>query len=151
MPLMSTLLPVVKVRAHRLELSDVNDTLRSLTFWLTHYHPSSSNLNVTLLGMNTGLQDSFNLTWKIALVIHGMAPKSILDSYEVERKPVADGIIKLSSKLMDMGLAQDFVRRTLKRIAATIAPYILPYINTNNPINMVTITSFHFHHVLGLN
>lgn len=40
---------------------------------------------------------------------------------------------------MDMGLAQDFVRRTLKRIAASIAPYILPYINTNNPINMLFI------------
>ncbi|KAG0296477.1 hypothetical protein BGZ96_009430 [Linnemannia gamsii] len=90
-------------------------------------------------GMNTGLQDSFNLTWKMALVIHGMAPKSILDSYEAERKPVADGIIKLSAKLLDMGLAQDFVRRTFKRIAATIAPYILPYINTNNPINMLFI------------
>ncbi|OAQ33070.1 hypothetical protein K457DRAFT_134709 [Linnemannia elongata AG-77] len=90
-------------------------------------------------GMNTGLQDSFNLTWKIALVLHGMAPKTLLDSYEAERKPVADGIIKLSAKLLDMGLAQDFVRRTFKRIAASIAPYILPYINTNNPINMLFI------------
>jgi 2-polyprenyl-6-methoxyphenol hydroxylase-like FAD-dependent oxidoreductase len=94
-------------------------------------------MNVMLQGMNTGLQDSFNLTWKMALVMHGMAPKSLLDSYEAERKPVADGIIKLSAKLLDMGLAQDFVRRTLKRIAASIAPYILPYINTNNPVNMV--------------
>ncbi|KAG9064170.1 hypothetical protein KI688_003358 [Linnemannia hyalina] len=90
-------------------------------------------------GMNMGLQDSFNLTWKIALVLHGMAPKVLLDSYEAERKPVADAIIKLSAKLLDIGLAQDFVRRTFKRIAATIAPYILPYINTNNPINMLFI------------
>ena len=36
-------------------------------------------------------------------------------------------------------MAQDFVRRTLKRIVASIAPYILPYINTNNPINMLFI------------
>jgi 2-polyprenyl-6-methoxyphenol hydroxylase-like FAD-dependent oxidoreductase len=36
--------------------------------------------------MNMGLQDSFNLTWKIALVLHGMAPKTLLDSYEAERK-----------------------------------------------------------------
>ncbi|KAG0277220.1 hypothetical protein BGZ95_006292 [Linnemannia exigua] len=90
-------------------------------------------------GMNTGLQDSYNLSWKIALVIHGMAPKALLDSYEAERKPVADGIIKFSAKLLDLGLAQDFVRRTLKRIAASIAPYILPYINTNNPVNMLFI------------
>ncbi|KAF9927679.1 hypothetical protein FBU30_002977 [Linnemannia zychae] len=90
-------------------------------------------------GMNTGLQDSYNLAWKIALVLHGLAPKALLDTYEIERKPVADGIIKLSSKLLDMGLAQDIVRRTMKRIAATLAPYILPYINTNNPINMLFI------------
>ncbi|KAF9906866.1 hypothetical protein EC991_000230 [Linnemannia zychae] len=90
-------------------------------------------------GMNTGLQDSYNLSWKIALVLHGMAPKTLLDSYEAERKPVADGIIKFSAKLLDMGLAQDFVRRTFKRIAASIAPYILPYINTNNPVNMLFI------------
>ncbi|KAF8946354.1 hypothetical protein BGZ47_000765 [Haplosporangium gracile] len=90
-------------------------------------------------GMNTGLQDSYNLAWKIALVLHGMAPKSLLDSYEAERKPVADGIIKLSAKLLDIGLAQDFVRRTFKRIAASIAPYILPYISTNNPVSMLFI------------
>src|SRR5690349_1846067 len=40
--------------------------------------------------MNTGLQDSFNLTWKIALVLHGMAPKTLLDSYEAERKVITE-------------------------------------------------------------
>jgi 2-polyprenyl-6-methoxyphenol hydroxylase-like FAD-dependent oxidoreductase len=38
------------------------------------------------LGMNAGLQDSFNLTWKLALVLHGLAPQSIMESYEIERK-----------------------------------------------------------------
>jgi hypothetical protein len=38
------------------------------------------------LGMNTGLQDSYNLSWKLALVLHGLAPKSILDTFELERK-----------------------------------------------------------------
>lgn len=36
--------------------------------------------------MNTGLQDSYNLSWKLALVLHGLAPKSILDTFEQERK-----------------------------------------------------------------
>lgn len=40
----------------------------------------------TPLGMNTGLQDSFNLAWKLGLVLDGLAPESILETYEVERK-----------------------------------------------------------------
>ena len=40
-------------------------------------------------GMNTGLQDAFNLAWKLALVHHGVADPALLDSYEVERRPVA--------------------------------------------------------------
>jgi 2-polyprenyl-6-methoxyphenol hydroxylase-like FAD-dependent oxidoreductase len=40
-------------------------------------------------GMNTGLQDAFNLAWKLALVCDGVADSSLLDSYETERRPVA--------------------------------------------------------------
>ncbi|KAM0987675.1 hypothetical protein ACFX2I_011699 [Malus domestica] len=40
-------------------------------------------------GMNTGIQDSHNLAWKIASVVEGTAPTSILNSYETERRPIA--------------------------------------------------------------
>ncbi|BBO33564.1 FAD-dependent monooxygenase [Lacipirellula parvula] len=43
-------------------------------------------------GMNSGLQDAFNLAWKLALVCQGRAAESILDSYEAERRPVAEMI-----------------------------------------------------------
>lgn len=43
-------------------------------------------------GMNTGLQDAFNLAWKLALVHHGMAEETLLESYEAERRPVAEMI-----------------------------------------------------------
>lgn len=39
-------------------------------------------------GMNTGIQDVHNLAWKIASVVQGTAPKSILTTYEAERRPV---------------------------------------------------------------
>ncbi|XP_075656926.1 uncharacterized protein LOC142627034 isoform X1 [Castanea sativa] len=40
-------------------------------------------------GMNTGIQDAHNLAWKIASVVKGIAPSSILETYETERKPIA--------------------------------------------------------------
>jgi 2-polyprenyl-6-methoxyphenol hydroxylase-like FAD-dependent oxidoreductase len=41
------------------------------------------------IGANTGVQDAHNLAWKLAAVIEGWAPPSLLDSYQVERHPVA--------------------------------------------------------------
>lgn len=41
------------------------------------------------LGMNTGIQDAHNLAWKLTAVIEGSAPETLLDSYEEERRPVA--------------------------------------------------------------
>jgi 2-polyprenyl-6-methoxyphenol hydroxylase-like FAD-dependent oxidoreductase len=42
--------------------------------------------------MNTGMQDSYNLGWKLALVATGAAPQTLLDSYEAERRPIAQAI-----------------------------------------------------------
>jgi len=41
------------------------------------------------LGLNTGVQDAHNLAWKLAAVEAGWAPGSLLDSYEIERRPIA--------------------------------------------------------------
>lgn len=45
-------------------------------------------------GMNTGLQDAFNLAWKLALVCKGIADASLLESYEAERRPVAEMVAR---------------------------------------------------------
>lgn len=42
------------------------------------------------LGYNTAVEDAVNLGWKLARVIQGHAPQSLLDSYEAERKPLAE-------------------------------------------------------------
>jgi hypothetical protein len=39
--------------------------------------------------MNTAIQDSFDLGWKLAWVLRGWAPPSLLDSYQTERRPIA--------------------------------------------------------------
>ena len=44
-------------------------------------------------GMNTGLQDAFNLGWKLAMVCRGAAGPGLLDTYETERRPVAELVV----------------------------------------------------------
>ncbi len=48
-----------------------------------HRHPPASGL-----GLNTGIQDAHNLAWKLALVTRGKAGHALLESYEVERRPI---------------------------------------------------------------
>jgi 2-polyprenyl-6-methoxyphenol hydroxylase-like FAD-dependent oxidoreductase len=51
-------------------------------------------------GMNTGIQDAFNLAWKLALVVKGAAHESLLDSYEAERLPVAKALLAGTDRAM---------------------------------------------------
>jgi 3-(3-hydroxy-phenyl)propionate hydroxylase len=45
-------------------------------------------------GLNTGVQDAVNLGWKLAQVVNGTSPDSLLDSYQAERHPVAARVLK---------------------------------------------------------
>jgi 2-polyprenyl-6-methoxyphenol hydroxylase-like FAD-dependent oxidoreductase len=49
-------------------------------------------------GMNTGIQDAYNLAWKLALVHKGRAKDSLLDSYEAERQPVAAALLSSTDR-----------------------------------------------------
>jgi 2-polyprenyl-6-methoxyphenol hydroxylase-like FAD-dependent oxidoreductase len=55
-------------------------------------------------GMNTGLQDAYNLAWKLALVIKGEAKSSLLDSYQDERHPVISKVVNQTEQLTEMAL-----------------------------------------------
>ncbi|MET8899209.1 FAD-dependent oxidoreductase [Streptomyces sp. NPDC004538] len=48
-------------------------------------------------GLNTSVQDAYNLGWKLGAVLRDGAPKALLDSYEAERRPVADRMLGLST------------------------------------------------------
>jgi len=45
-------------------------------------------------GLNTGVQDAVNLGWKLAQVVHGTSPESLLDTYHAERHPVAARVLR---------------------------------------------------------
>ncbi|HJT97035.1 MAG TPA: FAD-dependent monooxygenase [Rhodanobacteraceae bacterium] len=49
-------------------------------------------------GMNTGLQDAYNLAWKLALVVQGKADATLLDTYEAERIPVAQHLLNSTDR-----------------------------------------------------
>jgi 2-polyprenyl-6-methoxyphenol hydroxylase-like FAD-dependent oxidoreductase len=62
-------------------------------------------------GMNTGMQDAFNLAWKLAGVVNGQAGDTLLDSYEAERIPVADSVIAFTDRLTRAGTLSGVPRR----------------------------------------
>lgn len=47
-------------------------------------------------GLNTGMQDAMNLGWKLAQVINGISPESLLDTYHAERHPVAARVLRIT-------------------------------------------------------
>jgi 2-polyprenyl-6-methoxyphenol hydroxylase-like FAD-dependent oxidoreductase len=61
-------------------------------------------------GMNTGMQDAFNLCWKLAMVIKGDAGNSLLDSYHAERHPIGKGVIDFTSTLTKVGTLKGLAR-----------------------------------------
>ncbi|MGW5422392.1 FAD-dependent monooxygenase [Streptomyces sp. NPDC003943] len=50
-------------------------------------------------GLNTGIQDAYNLGWKLGQVLRHGAPATLLDSYEAERLPVAAGVLGISTRI----------------------------------------------------
>lgn len=54
-----------------------------------HIHPPTG-----AQGMNTGIQDAYNLAWKLALALEGGARPGLLDSYDAERRPVGEEVVR---------------------------------------------------------
>jgi len=74
-------------------------------------------------GMNTGLQDSYNLAWKLAFYIHGKASETLLYTYEEERRPVALKIIRNTDLAYSFMTSGSFLAR-LSRLR--LVPLLLP-------------------------
>jgi 2-polyprenyl-6-methoxyphenol hydroxylase-like FAD-dependent oxidoreductase len=75
-----------------------------LTGDAAHCHPPTGGQ-----GLNTSIQDAYNLGWKLAAVLGG-APESLLATYEEERRPIAEAVLGLSERLLDAAKRGD-VRR----------------------------------------
>jgi 2-polyprenyl-6-methoxyphenol hydroxylase-like FAD-dependent oxidoreductase len=77
-------------------------------------------------GMNTGMQDAFNLGWKLAIGARDEAAPGFLDTYHAERHPVAARVIEQTTRLTAMGTLSRPYERILRdhliHLAAGLAP-----------------------------
>ena len=75
-------------------------------------------------GLNTSIQDAYNLGWKLAAVLQG-APEDLLDSYEAERLPVAAAVLNISTTLHDRGFTEQ--RNAMDRSDPELAQLHISY------------------------
>ncbi|HXL67490.1 MAG TPA: FAD-dependent oxidoreductase [Xanthobacteraceae bacterium] len=74
-------------------------------------------------GANSGVEDAENLAWKLALILSGAAPASLLDSYEIERGQAADENIAHSTRSTDFIAPRSSHARVLRDAALKLAPF----------------------------
>src|SRR3954454_24338195 len=70
-------------------------------------------------GMNTGLQDAANLSWKLAAAIQGWARPGLLDSYQRERHPVGRLVLRMSGHLLRAGTMPPALLPLVRGVAGT--------------------------------
>ncbi|MGW3142807.1 rifampin monooxygenase [Streptomyces sp. NPDC001139] len=79
-----------------------------------HIHPPTGGQ-----GLNLGIQDAFNLGWKLAAEVNGWAPQALLDSYHTERHPVAADVLdntRAQTELMSVEPGPQAVRRLVSQL-----------------------------------
>ncbi len=79
-----------------------------------HIHPPTGGQ-----GLNLGIQDAFNLGWKLAAEVNGWAPEGLLDSYHTERHPVAAAVLdntRAQMELLSVEPGPQAVRRLLAEL-----------------------------------
>ncbi len=74
-------------------------------------------------GANSGIQDAENLVWKLALVLKGAAPESLIESYEIERGQAADENIGHSTRSTDFIAPRTPSERLLRNAVLQLAPH----------------------------
>jgi hypothetical protein len=74
-------------------------------------------------GMNTGIQDAWNLGWKLALVGRGVAEEAMLDTYDAERRPVGGFVVRFTDRAFSVATSTNPLLRALR---IRLVPRVLP-------------------------
>ncbi|HEX2574188.1 MAG TPA: FAD-dependent monooxygenase [Polyangia bacterium] len=76
-------------------------------------------------GMNTGIQDAYNLAWKLSLVLKGRAPEALLDSYNEERHPIGQQLLRTTDRMFSFTATSHPILLSLRNLAL---PRIVPVV-----------------------
>jgi len=82
-----------------------------------HIHPPTGGQ-----GLNRGIQDAFNLGWKLAAEVNGWAPEALLDSYHTERHPVAAAVLDNTRAQTEL-LSPEPGARSVRRLVAELMDF----------------------------
>jgi 2-polyprenyl-6-methoxyphenol hydroxylase-like FAD-dependent oxidoreductase len=74
-------------------------------------------------GMNTGIQDAWNLGWKLALVSRGVADEALPDSYDAERRPVGGFVVQFTDRAFSVATSTNPLLRAFR---TRLVPRVLP-------------------------
>jgi len=91
-------------------------------------------------GMNTGLQDAYNLSWKLALVVKNIAGEKLLDSYNEERLPFAKWLLKFTDRFFTVMTSNN---RFISWVRNNIVPPMLKFLiklSFSRPIMFKTLS-----------
>lgn len=98
-------------------------------------------------GMNTGIQDAWNLGWKLALVSRGLARSDLLDTYELERWPVGRFLLRYTDRIFGTFTRAMSSGRVATWAREIVMPRILPAVMSTS---WVRSAAFHFISELGI-
>jgi len=82
-------------------------------------------------GMNTGIGDAVNLAWKLAAVLAGRAPDSLLDTYETERIGFAKRLVATTDRVFSFATAEGRIAEIMR---TRIVPVIFPRVVALEPV-----------------
>ena len=84
-------------------------------------------------GLNTGIQDAYNLAWKLAMVVNGYADAALLDTYDAERVPIGRALLASTGEVMDTTMSDTttdtpeadsaFARKLIRNMSGLMIEY----------------------------
>jgi len=93
-------------------------------------------------GMNTGIQDAYNLAWKMALVLKEQSPPALLDSYNTERHQVGEEVVSLTDAATKMATIHNPVLSAIRNKLISVMSKIDPV--QNKILNTLTQIDYHY-------
>jgi 2-polyprenyl-6-methoxyphenol hydroxylase-like FAD-dependent oxidoreductase len=99
-------------------------------------------------GMNTGIQDGYNLAWKLALVLNGKASTAILDTYNEERLENAKRLLQTTDRAFDVAAGSNGLMVFLR---TSVLPVVFPYLIRLAPVKhflfpLISQIGIHYRH-----